>query len=142
MRSTEVLRDLACQLQALLRITAGKQHLSSTQAQILLILPVDGLPLSVLAQRLGLDPSTISRIVDKMVHKGWIRRETTPEDGRISRIIFTHQGYELYLQLTDSMDAEIQNILSEISAEQLEKLNQDLEDLAWRLLKHRESKPS
>ena len=137
MQITGVLRDLTCQLQALLRGVSRERHLTLTQAQILLNLPVDGLPLSSLAHRLGLDISTISRIIDNMVKRQWVQRVPVPEDRRINRVVPTAAGTRLYHQLTDGLESEVKSILSGLDASRLETLGQDLEDLTWRMMQHR-----
>ena len=137
MQITGVLRDLTCQLQALLRGISREQRLSLTQAQILLNLPVDGLPLSSLAHRLGLDISTISRIIDNMAQRQWVQRVPVPEDRRINRVVPTAEGTRLYHQLADGLEIEVKQLLSGLDANRLETLSQNLEDLNWRMMQHR-----
>ncbi len=137
MQMTGVLRDLTCQLQALLRGVARRHQLSLTQAQVLLNLPVDGLPLSALAHRLGLDISTISRIIDNMARQKWVRRMASPVDRRVNLVVATESGRNLYRLLTEGLDTEVQALLAGLDAQRQESLGQDLEDLSWRMMQHR-----
>ncbi len=137
MQMTGVLRDLTCQLQALLRGVARRHQLSLTQAQVLLNLPVDGLPLSALAHRLGLDISTISRIIDNMARQKWVRRAASPVDRRVNLVVATESGRNLYRLLTEGLDTEVQALLAGLDAQRQESLGQDLEDLSWRMMQHR-----
>lgn len=137
MHIAEVLRDLTCQLQALLRIIAGRHRLSLTQAQVLFSLPTDGLPLSSLAHRLGRDASTISRIVDKMAQQGWVRRMPSPEDRRINRVVLTAAGRQLYQRLAAALEVEVRELMTGLDAARQEDLSQHLEELTWRLMRHR-----
>ncbi len=137
MQMTGVLRDLTCQLQALLRGVARRHQLSLTQAQVLLNLPVDGLPLSALAHRLGLDISTNSRIIDNMARKKWVRRMASPVDRRVNLVVATESGRNLYRLLTEGLDTEVQALLAGLDAQRQESLGQDLEDLSWRMMQHR-----
>ncbi len=137
MQMTGVLRDLTCQLQALLRGVARRHQLSLTQAQVLLNLPVDGLPLSALAHRLGLDISTISRIIDNMARQEWVRRAASAVDRRVNLVVATESGRSLYRLLTEGLDTEVQALLAGLDARRQESLGQDLEDLSWRMMQHR-----
>ncbi len=137
MHMAGILRDLACQLQALMRGVSRRHRLSLTQAQVLLNLPVDGLPLSSLAHRLGLDISTISRIADKMAQRQWVRREAAADDKRVNRVVPTKEGQALYRQLSDSLDDEVKTLLAGLDGERQESLGQHLEELTWRMLRQR-----
>ena len=137
MHMTGILRDLTCQLQALMRGVSRRHRLSLTQAQVLLNLPVDGLPLSSLAHRLGLDISTISRIADKMAQRQWVRREAAADDNRVKRVVPTEEGQALYRQLSDSLDDEVKTLLAGLDGKRQESLGQHLEELTWRMLQQR-----
>ena len=137
MHMAGILRDLACQLQALMRGVSRRHRLSLTQAQVLLNLPVDGLPLSSLAHRLGLDISTISRIADKMAQRQWVRREVAADDKRVNRVVPTEEGQALYRQLSDSLDDEVKTLLAGLDGKRQESLGQHLEELTWRMLQQR-----
>lgn len=134
---TEVLRDLTCQLQALVRAVSHEHHLSPTQAQVLFSIPQDGIPMSSLAHRLGLDASTISRIIHKMVQQGWVARHTAAEDRRVIRVLTTEDGQRIYRQLINDMDDKVQAILVGLDADRHENLSQTLEELSWRMRMHR-----
>jgi DNA-binding MarR family transcriptional regulator len=45
-----------------------------------------------LAERRLVTPSGISRVVDKLVARGWVRRETDPQDRRGFRAVLTAEG--------------------------------------------------
>lgn len=137
MHIAEVLRDLTCQLQALLRSVAHKHQLSLTQAEILLGLPLDGLPVSTLAHRLGLDTSTVSRIIKNMELEGWVRRAPALDDRRVTQVTLTANGNGLYQRLNESLNIEISGLLEGVTAEQQEILSQHLEELTWKTMRHR-----
>ncbi|UCH09943.1 MAG: MarR family transcriptional regulator [Fidelibacterota bacterium] len=137
MHIAEVLRDLTCQLQALLRSVAHTHQLSLTQAEILLSLPLDGLPVSTLAQRLGLDTSTVSRIIKNMEVDGWVHRAPATNDRRVTQVTLTAGGTVIYQQLNASFNTEVNRLLANVPAEQQEILSQHLEDLTWKMMQHR-----
>ncbi|MEE9464455.1 MAG: MarR family transcriptional regulator [Candidatus Neomarinimicrobiota bacterium] len=134
---TEALRSLAIQLQALIRAVVRRQGLSPTQAQILLTLPVDGLPLSELAQRLGLDASTITRVTSNMATAGLVKRRRSTTDRRVFLIAATAKGRELHQQLQSRWEQEVRAVLDTLKPERRESLGRDLEELSWLLLRYR-----
>jgi DNA-binding MarR family transcriptional regulator len=120
-----------------MRSVAHQHQLSLTQAEILLSLPLDGLPVSTLAHRLGLDTSTVSRVIKNMEVEGWIRRAPALDDRRITQVTLTASGNGLYQQLNESLDVEVNNLLVDVTAEQQEILGQHLEELTWKMMRHR-----
>ena len=138
MNPSEAVRNLTCQLQALLRDLAARHHLSPTQAQILFSVPVDGLAISALSHRLGLDISTVSRIVDKMSELGFVRKENDLEDRRVNRVILTEQGRAMYRQLNGDYDTEVQTVLAGLDMEDKEDMVTHMEELTWRIMRQRQ----
>lgn len=137
MQVAEALRGLAIQLQALIRAVARRQRLSPTQAQILLTTPVDGLPLSDLAQRLGLDASTITRVTGHMAAAGLVERRRSTTDRRVFLIAVTAKGRELRQLLQSRWEREVRALLDTLEPERKDRLGRDLEELSWLLLRHR-----
>jgi DNA-binding MarR family transcriptional regulator len=45
-----------------------------------------------LARRLALTKSTVSRLVDQLVEKGWAERRARPTDGRARAVVLTSAG--------------------------------------------------
>lgn len=137
MQSAEVLRDLAGQLQALIRLVARPWRLSPTQAQILFTLPLDGIPHSDLAHRLGLDASTITRVVVRMESAGLVERRRSMQDRRVFLVTPTDRGRKFRHRLQERLEQEVRTVLEGMDTEQREALGQHLEQLSWLLLRHR-----
>lgn len=51
--------------------------------------------------------SNTSRLVDKLLDKQLVQRESCPEDRRRVDIVLTEQGLELTKVMTDIMDADL-----------------------------------
>ena len=52
----------------------------------------DGLVQGELARGLALTKSTVSRLVDQLVDRGWAERRSGPGDGRRRTVVLTEQG--------------------------------------------------
>ena len=68
-----------------------------------------------LAEKLFLNKSTISRIVDHLVSKGLIIKEDNPKDGRAIKLIPTEKGIKKYEEISNSEISRFENYLKEIN---------------------------
>lgn len=89
----------------------------------------DGLPVGTLAEHLGVNPSTITGHVDRLVRMGLVRREEDPSDRRIVRNYLTEQGATTVGTLRRIAGAYIINILKHLSDAELDRLHLALSDL-------------
>jgi DNA-binding MarR family transcriptional regulator len=80
---------------AVLTRIAAEHDLSLTQLRVLAILRDRRVKMSVLADYLGLDKSTISSLVDRAEKRGLLRRAPNPLDGRGVDVFLSPDGMEL-----------------------------------------------
>jgi DNA-binding MarR family transcriptional regulator len=55
-----------------------------------------------LVDRLHLDRSSVSRLVDRLVGRGWVERESGAEDRRTVRLVATPAGQQVAAEITRS----------------------------------------
>ncbi len=55
----------------------------------------DGQTQSELAQGLGVEPATVTRVLDRMACTGWVKRAKDSADRRVSRVYLTAEGRAL-----------------------------------------------
>ncbi len=67
-----------------------------------------------LAAGLGVTPSTASRMIERLVRKGLVRRARSREDRRTLRVYLTDSGKEVVAQVTEQRRAEIERILAQM----------------------------
>lgn len=89
----------------------------------------DGLPVGALAEHLGVNPSTITGHVDRLVRQDLVRREEDPNDRRIVRNYLTDTGAVTVGALRRIVGAYFLNILRHLDDGQLTRLAAALEDL-------------
>ena len=89
----------------------------------------DGLPVGALAEHLGVNPSTITGHVDRLVRQGLVRREEDAGDRRIVRNYLTEEGATTVGALRRIAGAFMLNILKRLDDAQLERLLASLQDL-------------
>jgi DNA-binding MarR family transcriptional regulator len=89
----------------------------------------DGLPVGTLAEHLGVNPSTITGHVDRLVRQGLVRREEDTADRRIVRNYLTEDGAVAVGALRRIAGTYIINILKHLTDEELDRLHTALGDL-------------
>jgi DNA-binding MarR family transcriptional regulator len=99
-------------------------EITQQQFNILRILRGAGEPLSTLQirQRMLDKMSDTSRIVDRLVKKGMVKKTTSREDRRLVDVLLTDKGKKL-LQSMDGMNEEMESIFKYLSTEEAKLLN-------------------
>lgn len=88
-------------------------------------------PLSLgdLAQRLGLDKSTTSRVVDSLVTSRKVKREEHPADRRVIQLSLTDAGKATFENIEQEMNRQYREVLSAIPEEKRAQVLESLEVL-------------
>ncbi len=91
---------------------------SVTQCYALETLVVHGpMRVSVLSERLFLDKSTTSRVVNTLVRKGYVEQRADATDGRATVIGATRQGQRLYTRITCDLVDQQKQLLEDLAPE-------------------------
>ena len=107
------------------------EEVTLTQYRTLIVLASRGPQnLAGLADAVGVTPATATRMCDRLVRKGLIRRRTERDDRRQLRVALTVKGRSLVDAVTVRRRQEIGRIMSEIPVEQQAVLVQALGRLA------------
>jgi MarR family transcriptional regulator, 2-MHQ and catechol-resistance regulon repressor len=73
--------------------------------------------LSALAERLFLDKSTTSRVVQALVRKGYAEQRSDAKDGRATTLSATRQGQRLCSRITDDLVEQQKQLLQDLDPE-------------------------
>lgn len=76
-----------------------------------------GMRLSALAERLFLDKSTTSRVVNALVRKEYVEQRTDASDGRATVISATRQGRRLCARITSDLVDQQRQLLEDLAPE-------------------------
>lgn len=85
----------------------------------------EGHPMGELAEHLGINPPTLTKLVDRMVTMSMVQRAADPEDSRRILVYATDSGLELLDDLQSRVDlhhASLTALLGDRNARQLERL--------------------
>ena len=135
MQFGELLSSLLINLQALTKREVSLGRASFPKIIALSIIPPDGLEMSALAKRMGIDNSTATRLVSGMESTGWVSRKSYSNDKRVTQVFLTKKGYSLQIDLEEQF-ALIGRVIEE-SLNPSDKVNisDSLSSLNWVLLK-------
>lgn len=79
-----------------LNVALGALNLYEGQQNVLIHLwKEDGLEQAELTRRLGIEPASVSKGIDRMENAGFIVRQPSPDDARANRIFLTELGRSL-----------------------------------------------
>ena len=99
------------------------EDVTLTQYRSLVVLASRGPQgVATLAEAVAVTPPTASRLVERLVRKGLVRRRTDPHDRRQVRIGLTDAGRSLIDQVTERRRQEIAQLLTSIEP----KLQRDM----------------
>ena len=135
MQFGELLSSLLINLQALIKREVSLGRASFPKIIALSIIPPDGLEMSALAKRMGIDNSTATRLIAGMEVVGWVNRQSHLHDKRVIQVFLTKRGYSLQSDLEEQF-ALVGKVVEE-SLNPSDKINisDSLSSLNWALLK-------
>jgi DNA-binding MarR family transcriptional regulator len=76
-----------------------------------------------LATRLGVGPSAVTPLVDRLVEHGLVRREEDREDRRITRLLITDQGQALLERMFAGQRELLAGLLHRLDPDELAAVN-------------------
>jgi DNA-binding MarR family transcriptional regulator len=110
-------------------IESRGHDLSPSTAHLLVNLPVDGIGMSELTERLQVSQQRTGQLVQMLEDFGYVERVADPEDGRAKRVVFTARGRRLLADI-EKVDALVTKGLAELLGEKrFARLCKDIEAL-------------
>ena len=131
MNLPELLVGLTTHYNALIRSAASQLHLTASQAFHLISIPHDGIPMSKLAHKLGLDASTLTRNIQKLETLGLVKRQHDSYDKRVQKALLTKQGLEITEEIEEILLQRSYSITEQIDLDSQENMCELLEKLVW-----------
>jgi len=131
MNIPELLSDLSINYSAIIRKAAGKLNLTSSQAFQLLSVPYDGIAMSQLSNKLGLDTSTLTRNINNLIKINLVIKRQDSEDKRIYKIFLTQSGLNTVAKIENSLLETHNQVFKTLDLDYQENLIEILEKLVW-----------
>lgn len=92
----------------------------------------DSLPLKDIVARVEVDQGSLSRMVDRLIARGWVRRDADGTDRRAVAISLTREGRRLVPKLAAEADANDKAFFSGLSRAEREKFLRTIQALLTR----------
>jgi len=92
----------------------------------------EGLRASVLGRRAGLEPSSVTGLVDRMERAGLVERRPDPTDRRAQRIGLTARGREVETLVRETVERLLDELTREIEEDDLDATKRALRALLGR----------
>ena len=131
MNIPELLTNLTTHYNALFRQYSSRLSLTAPQAFHLLSIPVDGISMSGLANKLGLDTSTLTRNIQKLEKLDLVRRKQDRNDKRILVVYLTDKGRGKVEKIEESLLDLNFSMMKYIDLDDQENIPEMLEKLVW-----------
>ena len=131
MNIPELLTNLTTHYNAIFRQYSSRLSLTASQAFHLLSIPVDGISMSGLANKLGLDTSTLTRNIQKLEKLDLVRRKQDRNDKRILVVYLTDKGRGKVEKVENSLLNLNFSMMKYIDLDDQENIPEMLEKLVW-----------
>ena len=115
----------------LLRIIASKNNITFEQSKLLINIPFDGIMLSDLASILGIDNSTLTRNINKLLSKNYLDIQFDSYDKRKKILLLSSRGKKI-LNNIDKLFGELLEKLH-LNIDEIQEIQKALEKLNWTL---------
>ena len=131
----ELISSFLIDLQRLFRLNISIKDLTYSQTLAMISIPDDGIEMSELAWKLGLDNSTVTRLVIRLEKKNWVERKRSQRDQRAIEVFLTDKGALIQHDIEKEIDNIGEKIKSEVEKDQKESLLESLFYFQWTLRK-------
>ena len=131
----EFISSFLIDLQRLFRLDISMKDMTYSQILAIISIPNDGIEMSELSCKLGLDNSTITRLVVRLEKKGWVSREQSRRDKRAINVFLKNRGFAIQQEIEKKIESIGEKIKIEIDDEKRQSILENLYAFQWGLRK-------
>ena len=135
MNQGELLNSFLIDLQRIFRTKIVPKELSYSQALAILVIPDDGIEMSELAWVMGLENSTVTRLIGRLETNGFIKRKKSEIDKRSIIVFLKNKGLTIQKNIEKKSDKIGQEIFLNDTESQKETILENLSLFQWALKK-------
>ena len=132
----ELLKQFLIDLQSLFRTQFKKLDLTLSQIILISSIPTDGIDMTTLSIKIGVDNSTLTRLIDILMKKGIVQKNRSSQDRRSYIISVTKKGELLQSKIEDEIDSFVGKIFRNTRLEDQEELKKSLSSFHWIVSKY------
>ena len=116
----------------------GKKY-TLPQILILSTIPDKGMDMTSLSEKIGVDDSTATRLIDGMVRLNLVIKRKSHLDKRITIVLLTEKGEQTSEEIENKLDIIGEEIFNQIPMEHQDDIKEALLSFHWTLLKYNNS---
>ena len=131
----EFISSFLIDLQRLFRLDISIKDITYSQVLAIISIPNDGVEMSELARKLGLDNSTVTRLIVRLEKKDWVGREKSKRDKRAIKVFLKTKGLVIQQDIEKKIESIGEKIKMEIDDERRESILEHLYAFQWGLRK-------
>ena len=131
----EFLSSFLIDLQRLFRVKLTNSDLTYSQILAIISIPDSGIEMSELSSALGLDNSTVTRLVMRLEDKIWVKRKKSQRDQRAVKVFLTQKGVKVQQNVEKKIDKIGEKLNLEFNEVDKEDLLNSLSSFQWKLKK-------
>ena len=131
----EILSLFMIDLNSLFRKNIKIKDASFQQLIALSIIPPSGIEMTPLAKKIGIDNSTLTRLIIRLEKNGWVIRESSRQDKRVINVKLTNTGNKVQSELEKQYEKIGDKLEQLISPLERQETLQYIQSLHWILLK-------
>ena len=135
MNQGELFTSFLIDLQRIFRTKIVPKELSYSQVLAILLIPDDGIEMSELAWVMGLENSTVTRLIARLETNGFVKREKSRVDKRSISVFLKNKGLTIQKNIEKKSDIIGQEIFLNDTQSQKETILENLSLFQWALKK-------
>ena len=132
----ELLKQFLIDLQSLFRTQFKKLDLTLSQIILISSIPIDGIDMTTLSIKIGVDNSTLTRLIDILMKKGIVQKNRSSQDRRSYIISVTKKGELLQSKIEDEIGSFVSKLFRNTRLEDQEELKKSLSSFHWIVSKY------
>ena len=137
MEFAELLKQLLIDLQSIFRKNNKELPISFSQVIVISSIPNDGINMSLLSYRIGVDNSTLTRLIDILIKNNYVIKLKNPKDKRSTIVSLTKDGGEILNKIESNIDSFSEKIYNHFPMEDKIKIKDILSALHWNVSKYK-----
>ena len=137
MQFAELLNQLLIDLQSIFRKNNKDLPLSFSQVIVISSIPNDGINMSLLSHRIGVDNSTLTRLIGILIKNNYVIKIKNPNDKRSVIVSLTKDGREILKKIESNVDSFSEKIYNDFPREDKIKIKDNLGALHWSISKYK-----
>tara|TARA_B100000614_G_scaffold236168_1_gene233512 strand:- start:128 stop:550 length:423 start_codon:yes stop_codon:yes gene_type:complete len=135
MNQGELFTAFLIDLQRIFRTEVVPKNLSYSQVLAIIIIPDDGIEMSELARALGLENSTVTRLIARLERNNYVTRKKSEADKRSINVFLDQKGVMLQMDIEKKIDKIGNQIFLKNNQVEKELFLENLSLFQWSLKK-------